>query len=325
MLRIRIVLSVGSGICVCLSRVWVMIGRLRSFRLRRSRRSLIGSVLLHFQLKADLVFGGHVFKTLLLLRSECTPAFTKDLSELHKLDAGILLEDLGTHFIGEENVSSTCPLGSRRVLGASLVSLTGAMIFNQHTTRIMSRRRHVVGDLLVIATLVLGGTGFPSCLFLRSQVLVHVRRVLRQLTKGHARILPFELLPHGILVKQIGAHVSLRCVHILFGLTLSARLGVDGRNNGVTLGIVSRRWNVRSQLVKVASFVSFRPCHPRFFLGWWELRVHCGSVLGQLTKCHAGVQGFELLPHRILVEKVSTHVALRSAGISGWFLGHFGR
>lgn len=47
-----------------------------------------------------------------------------------------------------------------------------------------------------------------------------------------------------------------------------------------------------------------------------------GLLYTYLTEGHSRIEGLELLPHRVLVEQISTHVALGRTGIASWFLGH---
>eukprot|EP00934_Nitzschia_sp_Nitz4_P003993 Nitzschia sp. Nitz4//scaffold29_size155292//69158//69739//NITZ4_002658-RA/size155292-exonerate_est2genome-gene-0.174-mRNA-1//1//CDS//3329546448//3983//frame0 len=187
---------------------------------------------------------------------------------------------------------------------------------------IMARRWNIGGDLGIIPGLVLGGPGFPGGLFFWCEILVHVGCVLGQLTKCHARILPLELLSHGILVQQVGTHVSLGGICILLRLSFASSLGTDGGNDGISLGIVAWRRHVRCQLVKVTGLVSLGASHPSLLFRRRKLRVHGRRILGQLSKGHAWIQSLELISHGVLVEQISTHVALGCARISSGTFPH---
>mmetsp|Transcript_26763 Transcript_26763/g.77122 ORF Transcript_26763/g.77122 Transcript_26763/m.77122 type:complete len:277 (-) Transcript_26763:351-1181(-) len=266
MLRVWIAYSIGCCICISLSWIWIVILRLRHFLMRLwCCSSLARSVLLHLHLKADLVFCRHVFISLLLLGSQGSPALTKHLSKFDKLDTRIFLENFRPHLVRKENIGTAGTFGSCGVLGSSLVSLARAVVFDQYTTCIMSWRRNVSGDLRIVTGLVLRGTGLPGRLFIRGQVLVHVGGILRKLPKGHARIFSLELLSHGILIQKVSTHVSFRSVDVLLGLALSPSLGVNGRDNGIPLWIVSRGRNVRSKLMQVTSLVGFGSSNPSLF------------------------------------------------------------
>jgi hypothetical protein len=70
----------------------------------RRRSCLGGSVLLHLQLEANLVVGGHFLVALLFFRRQSTPALAKNFAELNKLDTWVLLEYLGAHFVREKHI-----------------------------------------------------------------------------------------------------------------------------------------------------------------------------------------------------------------------------
>ena len=60
------------------------------------------------------------------------------------------------------------------------------MIVNQNSLGIMSGWWLVRSELRIVPSFILGSSGFPGSLFLRRQVLVHVRGVLGQLTETHS-------------------------------------------------------------------------------------------------------------------------------------------
>mmetsp|Transcript_5205 Transcript_5205/g.7347 ORF Transcript_5205/g.7347 Transcript_5205/m.7347 type:complete len:256 (-) Transcript_5205:393-1160(-) len=206
---------------------------------------LISSVLLHFHLETDLVFGSHIFVTLLGIRRQCPPAFTKNTSHFNKLDSREFLHDLWTHLVGKEHIRSTSTLGCSRVLRSTLVALTGTVILNHNSTSIMSWRRNVRGNLCIVTAFVLSCPGIPSSFLFRSKILVHVTSVLGKLSKGHTWIFALELFSHGVLVQKISRHVTLRCIGILFRLAFTS-FCTWRSNNCITLRIVAGRRYVRS-------------------------------------------------------------------------------
>mmetsp|Transcript_4849 Transcript_4849/g.9270 ORF Transcript_4849/g.9270 Transcript_4849/m.9270 type:complete len:204 (+) Transcript_4849:126-737(+) len=167
----------------------------------RRRGLLTGRVLLHFHLKTHLIFGGHVFVAFLFLGGQSTPTLAQNLAQIDEFDPRVLRQNLGAHFIGKEYIGTGSTFRGGRILGTSLVAFAGSVVLNQNTTGIMARRRDIGGNFCIVSHLVLLRTGFPSGLFFRRQVFVHVTRVLGQLSKSHAWIFSLELFTHGILIQ----------------------------------------------------------------------------------------------------------------------------
>mmetsp|Transcript_14998 Transcript_14998/g.19709 ORF Transcript_14998/g.19709 Transcript_14998/m.19709 type:complete len:251 (+) Transcript_14998:260-1012(+) len=207
--------------------------------------SLIGGVLLHFHLETHLVFGSHTFITLLGIRCQSPPTFSKDTSHFNKLNSREFLHNLRTHLVGEEYIRSTSTLGCSGIFWSTLITFTRTMILNHDSASIMSRRRHIRGNFCVVATFVLSCPGIPGSFLLGSKILVHVTGILGKLSKGHAWILALELFTHGVLVQKIGRHVALRGIRILFRFAL-ASFSTWRSNNRITLGIITGGWYVRS-------------------------------------------------------------------------------
>jgi hypothetical protein len=218
------------------------------------------------------------------------------------------------HIVGEENVGTTSTmLGGQRIFGTKFIALTRAVIFNQHTTSIMSWRWDIGSNFCIVTGLVLSGMGFPSEFFYRHQVLVHVQGLLSQLFKSHARILMLELLMmHPIRVKQICSQVVFGSIDILLRPALLSRLDVHRRDNDIFFiwDCIPEVEHRRQACASIESCQLQHKSRPGLFLRRRELRVHGGCVLGQLTKCHARIQSLELLSHGVLLEQVGAHVVL---------------
>ena len=207
-------------------------------------RLLVSGVGLHLPGKAFLVLGGQGLEFLLFLSSEGTPALAQKSAHIGELDVRIFLHNFRTHLGGKEYVRSTSTLGSVGVPALLLTTTLGSGVFFQEIAiGIMTRWGNVGLHLIIVPSLVLRRPLLPHTLLLRGQGAVHVRGILGQLTKGHARIILFELLAHGVLVEEVGGHVALGGVgvtDILPTLSTRARLG----NDGVALGIVARWGNI---------------------------------------------------------------------------------
>lgn len=168
----------------------------------RSCCSLVGHVLLHLVVEAVLVLCGQVFILLLFLGSQIAPALPHDGAHLDKLDSWELSKDLGANVKGEKDKRSSRPLGCRRIPDLFDFPIDSE-VFDKVALGIVSWRRDILGHLNIKTGLVLMGPRIPSGLLLRRQTLVHGTGVLGELAKGHARILPPELVAHRVLIEQI--------------------------------------------------------------------------------------------------------------------------
>ena len=210
----------------------------------RSCCSLVGHVLLHLVVEAVLVLCGQVFILLLFLGSQIAPALPHDGAHLDKLDSWELSKDLGANVKGEKDKRSSRPLGCRRIPDFFDFPIDSE-VFDKVALGIVSWRRDILGHLNIKTGLVLMGPRIPSGLLLRRQTLVHGTGVLGELAKGHARILPPELVAHRVLIEQIRRHGPFRGLGVAFHLAAAASAPVIVQD-GVALGIVTwRRYIVR--------------------------------------------------------------------------------
>ena len=107
--------------------------------------------------------------------------------------------------------------------------------------------------------------------------------------------------------------------------TTTPHTPVVGQNQRIALRIVPFRWNVRRELVEVPFLVRFRTGGPGFLFGGGHFGVHGRGVFRELAEGHAGIDGFELVAHGVLVEEVGGGVAFGRRGVSlGFGFDHFG-
>jgi len=169
----------------------------------------------------------------------------------------------------------------------------------------------------------------------RGEVLVHARGILRKLPERHPRVLLLERVPRSVLVQQVRRYVPFGGVHVPFHPAVPPRLArsrtttphtpVVGQNQRIALRIVPFRWNVRRELVEVPFLVLFRTGGPGFLFGGGHSGVHGRGVFRELAEGHAGIDGFELVAHGVLVEEVGGGVAFGRCGVSlGFGFDHFG-
>ena len=186
-------------------------------------------------------------------------------------------------------------------------------------------------------------------LLLGSEVLVHVRGVLGQLTKAHVGVFCLELCAHGILVEQVGTDVALGGVGVALILAATNLDGgmmnghgerhtrnMLGRNHdhggsvhvgkggldGVALGIVTGGRYVGTQLMQVAHLFGLGALVPRLLFFGGHLSVHGRRVLSELSERHARILRVEVVAHRVLVQQIRTQIVLGSVGISRRLLRH---
>ena len=79
-----------------------------------------------------------------------------------------------------------------------------------------------------------------------------------------------------------------------------------------------------SRAREVPFLVRFRTCGPGFLFGG-VISVHDRGLFRELAEGHAGIDGFELVAHGVLVEEVGGGVAFGRCGVSlGFGFDHFG-
>jgi len=77
--------------------------------------------------------------------------------------------------------------------------------------------------------------------------------------------------------------------------------------------------------VEVPFLVRFRTGGPGFLFGGGHSGVHGRGVFRELAEGHAGIDGFELVAHGVLVEEVGGGVAFGRCGVSlGFGFDHIG-
>merc|ERR1740124_1278145 len=191
------------------------------------RCRLISCVLLQLHLISHLIFCRHSLVLCLLLRRERTPPLPKDPPHINKLNPRELLHDDRSHLIGKEYISSGGSFRCVGVFSATFSTAFGRLAFYNVSTCVMSRRRNVLRDLLVISLFVFFGPLDPGCLLLGCEILIHTGGVLSKLTKCHTRVLLFEAIAHSVLIKEVSRYISFGSVNVFLHLTISPSRRLD--------------------------------------------------------------------------------------------------
>mmetsp|Transcript_19385 Transcript_19385/g.28482 ORF Transcript_19385/g.28482 Transcript_19385/m.28482 type:complete len:243 (-) Transcript_19385:521-1249(-) len=240
------------------------------------------------------------------------------MAHVNKFNTRELLLDLGAHYLREKHKAALrslwCKGVSRHFIPSSSLASHTLCHHSWHPRHwgaiqfvplcIKPRTGHISPHLTIIPLLICLARIVPCHFFLWRQIFIHVTGILGQLTKRHARIVPLELLPHGILIEQICGNVPLGRMNItndfstplpcgtswminlprVWVILLIIRLLRRGsiatvclvspsvlhllrHLNRVSLCIVPRRWDVGGQLLLIPSFVGVRTCDPDCLFG----------------------------------------------------------
>lgn len=84
------------------------------------------------------------------------------------------------------------------------------------------------------------GTLKPCRLLLRGHLSIHCRRVFSKLSEGHSRVLQPEGVTHGVLVEEVGGHVTLGGVEVSGGTTAGHGSLIGLERGGLKTSVVGR-------------------------------------------------------------------------------------